>query len=145
MSRWIKMSKEIHIAYKLPNGVQVMISGEMKKLLEEYKIQPKDLWKVGQIVGLCVDDVHCMGKAIQVMKNVNFAASTHVFADVSFADDIWCICPEVQCPGAIRHLDPGMALRDPPIYISFKEMAKRIPVKDRKAFVSMLQQMHAEK
>ena len=138
-----KKREEIHLAYELSNGIKVMITGKVKELLHKYDLKVEELWKIGSI-GRCFEDIKCTGSCIQIMGPINKGNIVRVISDISIADDIWCICPESGCIGAIFSLEPGVALKDPAIYISFKELVNRISPDQRKPVLRMLQAMIEE-
>ncbi|GAI68665.1 unnamed protein product [marine sediment metagenome] len=138
-----RKKEEIHLAYELSNGIKVMITGKVKELLKKYDLKVEELWKIGSI-GQCIEDIKCTGKCIQIMGPINKGNIVRVISDISLADDIWCICPEAGCIGAIFNLDPGIALKDPAIYISFKDLAKKISPDQRKPVLKMLKAMIEE-
>ncbi len=138
-----KKKEEIHLAYELSNGIKVMITGKVKDLLEKHKLRAEDLWKIGS-VGYCIDSINCTGSCIQIMGSINKGNVVRVISDISLADDIWCICPEGGCIGAIFSLEPGIALKDPAVYISFKELARKIHPDQRKPVLRMLEAMIKE-
>lgn len=137
-------SRKIHTAYKLPNGVQVRISESLVNLLSEYKIRPEDLWKVGSEIGLCFENINCRGFCITIMASVNLGNTVHVLADLSLTEDIWCICPEDRCLPLIKIAPPGIGIINPPVYISFESIAKKLPLTQQKAFTKMLEAITAE-
>ncbi len=138
-----RKKEEIHLAYELSNGIKVMITGKVKELLKKYDLKVEELWKIGSI-GRCIGIINCTGSCIQIMGPMNKGNVVRVISDISLADDIWCICPEVGCIGAIFSLDPGIALKDPAIYISFKDLAKKISPDQRKPVLKMLKAMIEE-
>lgn len=138
-----KIKEEIHLAYELTNGVKVMITGKVKDLLEKHKLRVEDLWKLDSI-GYCIMDIKCTGSCITIMAPINKGNVVHVISDITLADDIWCICPEGDCTGAIFSLEPGIALKDPAVYISFKDLARKIDPDRRKPVLKMLKAMIEE-
>jgi len=138
-----KKKEEIHLAYELPNGIKVMITGKVKDLLEKHKLKAEDLWKIDSI-GYCIEDIKCSGACITIMAPINKGNVVRVISDITLADDIWCICPEAGCIGAIFSLEPGIALKDPAVYISFKDLARKIDPDRRKPVLKMLKAMIEE-
>ncbi len=138
-----KPKEKIHLAYELSNGIKVMITGKVNELLGKYNLKAEELWKIDSI-RRCIESIKCSGACIQMMGPINKGNVVRVISDISLADDIWCVCPETGCIGAIFSLDPGIALKDPAIYISFKELARKINPDQRKSVLNMLKAMIEE-
>jgi len=49
----MNMSKDIHLAFELPNGVKLLVSGDLHELIEKYDVKAKDLWKVKRTTLKC--------------------------------------------------------------------------------------------
>ena len=139
-------AKQVHLAYKQPNGIQVLISSELKTFLSKHKVKAEGLWRVGGNVGQCTwEGIDCRWPCVQIMGNMNIGREIHTVLDLSFIDPI-CICPEKDCRPAIRVFEPGVALLgNPAIYFSFEQLLRRMPLTQLKATQKLIQAIMAEK
>jgi hypothetical protein len=150
------MGKEIRVVHELANGGKVMVAGKLADILAEYKVDVANLWKAFTDTRLCLEPIDCEGKMIQVMGIDLITATALCFEQVRcWGKQIWvmvgigdsdiCVCPEDGCIPFIRTFtDPGVILKDPPIFIPFEQILKQIPEKHLKAYTQMMQQMMKE-
>jgi len=151
------MGKEIQVVHEFANGGKVMVAGKLVDILAEHKIDLANLWRAFTDLRLCAEPVECKGKMIQVMGVKSLAVATELCLEqvrcwgkqisvmIGIGDSDICVCPEGDCPTFIRTItDPGVILRDPPIFIPFEQILKKIPEKHLKAYTQMMQQMMKE-
>ncbi|MFW9893858.1 MAG: hypothetical protein ACFFFO_16755 [Candidatus Thorarchaeota archaeon] len=151
------MGKEIQVVHELANGGKVMVSGQLAEILAEYKIDVANLWKAFTDTRLCLEPIDCEGKMIQVMGTGSIATATalcieqvrcrgrQIWVMVQVGTSDICVCPEDDCMPLIhKFTDPGVFVRDPPIFIPFEQILKQIPAKHLKAYTQMIQQMMKE-
>lgn len=158
------MSKDIHLAFELPNGVKLLVSGDLHELIKKYDVKAKDLWKVkpttlkcngaavdtvtaalmkeavSKFIQKCINEVRCTGADITIMRDFFKKEEIHAVQDISHFIDP-CICPEGGCFPLIRVIEPGIAFKNLDVYISFDQLIKKIPNDQRKIFKQMMDEI----
>jgi len=151
------MGKEIQVVHEFANGGKVMVAGKLAEILAEHNIDLANLWRAITDTRLCAEPVECKGKMIQVMGVKSLPVATMLCIElircwgkqisvmIGIGESDICVCPEGDCPTLIRTItDLGVILKDPPIFIPFEQIVKKIPEKHLKAYTQMMQRMMEE-